>query len=186
MKMSKMFLVAVTFVLLSGPLSAHASIIYNWTGDCQRILFGADTLCTKATVHVVTTDAYVPGTASSLPLLDWTYSDDISGTGNLALLFNIGEGTEYTLPALAPGESRPGESLISLIPAFFQSHTDGTWRFENEGASPNCDPLHNPFCGYGVVGINGVWTRVSEPSSLVLLGVGLAGLLLSRRRRRLS
>jgi hypothetical protein len=38
MRMRKTFLVAVTFLLLSGPLSAHANIIYNWTGNCDGII----------------------------------------------------------------------------------------------------------------------------------------------------
>src|SRR5712671_1171150 len=90
MKMSEILLAAATFVLLTGPLSAHANIIYNWTGDCQRILFGSETLCTQATLHVVTTDAYVPGAVISLNrsappvVLEALYSD-ANTTFDLAL-----------------------------------------------------------------------------------------------------
>jgi hypothetical protein len=84
MKMSKMFLAAVTVMLLSGPLSAHANIIYDWTGDCQRITQGSAPLCTHATLHIVTTDAYVPGEVFSWTSLEFQhptflearYSDD--------------------------------------------------------------------------------------------------------------
>ena len=37
----KMLLAAIAFVLLIGPLNAHANIIYNWTGDCQGIAPGS-------------------------------------------------------------------------------------------------------------------------------------------------
>jgi hypothetical protein len=76
----KMLLAAIAFVLLIGPLNAHANIIYNWTGDCQGIAAGFNTGCTgQATLHVVTTDAYIPGQVlfGDTPhvLLEALYSD---------------------------------------------------------------------------------------------------------------
>ena len=40
----------------------------------------------------------------------------------------------------------------------------------------------NPYCGYGTAGVNGVWTRVPAPSTLVLLGAGFGTLAFYRRR----
>ncbi len=105
------------------------------------------------------------------------YSDDASVTIDLAFVWSI-DGDGLVLPASLPGE---GEILTTAT--FFRSDANGVWRFEAEGLSPDCDPLRNPFCGYGVVGVNGVWTRVPAPSTLVLLGVGLAGLASLRRRK---
>jgi hypothetical protein len=179
--MLKTLLAAVTFLPLIGPLSAHANIIYNWTGDCQRILFGSDTPCTHATLHVVTTDAYIPGEeffphfpVPSPVLLEALYSD-ANTTFDLAFPWSF-DGNGLLLPA-----SFPGEGHMSTTATLFRSDANGVWRFEAEGASSDCDEFHNPFCGYGVTGINGVWTRVPAPSTLVLLGVGVAGLALLRR-----
>src|SRR5215467_2763281 len=128
----KLFLAALTLMLLSGPLSAHANLIWDWTGDCQRILFGSTSLCTHAMVHAVTTDDYVPGEVFPIgpgpsTLIEWRYSDDLGVTRTI------------TAPDffLLPASSGPGEGSIDIVPAFFQSHADGTWRFESEGLSPD-------------------------------------------------
>jgi hypothetical protein len=52
----RILLAAVTFLLLSGPLSAHANIIYNWTGACQLGCTG------QAHMEIVLPDTFVPGT----------------------------------------------------------------------------------------------------------------------------
>jgi len=57
--MLKTLLATIALVFL--PLSAHANIIYNWTGDCQRVFFGSNSPCTHAALFAVTTNAYVPG-----------------------------------------------------------------------------------------------------------------------------
>ena len=168
------------------PLSAHASIIYDWTGNCQRILFGSDTLCSRATLHVVTTDAdaYIPGelffwTSSEVQhstLLEIAYADD-NVTADLLPRWRILD-FAFQLPA-----SSPDGGSLSFEAAFFQSDATGVWRFESEEVFPHCDRDKNFFCSYGVTGVNGVWTRVPAPSTLVLLGVGLAGLVFSRRQQ---
>ena len=58
-------------------------------------------------------------------------------------------------------------------------------KYEGEELTfPGCPDFISPgFCPYLAVGTHGVWTRVPEPSTLVLLGVGLAGLVFYRRRR---
>jgi len=182
MKMSKAFLAVAAFVLLSGPLNAHSNLIWDWTGDCQRTLIGSVNLCTHAMVHAVTTDAYVPGTPGDFGLLEWRYTDDLGVTEDLAIGFNLGQQNH---PFLLPASSGQKEGAISIIPAFFESHADGTWRFEAEGATPDpCNGIGNPLCSYGVVGVTGTWTRVPEPSTLMLLGVGLVGLGWSHGRKR--
>jgi len=196
MKMSKMFLAAATFVLLIGPLNAHANIIYNWAGDCDGIITpvhgGGSIGCSgQATLHVVTTNDYIPGetftphlgctattcTPVSTPvLLEFLYSDD-----NIKVdlapnwLFDSGF---FLLPA-----SLPGEGSFLTTAHFFRSDVNGVWRHEGESLRPGCDTGIDTICGYDAKGFNGVWTRVPTPSTLVLLGVSLAGLVLYRRRK---
>jgi PEP-CTERM motif len=182
----------VSGALLAGPLSAQANLIWDWTGDCQRVLFGDVPLCTHAALHVVTTDAYIPGEEVGFPgaccvghwtplLLEALYSDE-NVTYDFTFIANY-EGGNLLLPA-----SPSDRGYIFLIPAEFLSDASGVWRFEGEGAlhPPICGELHNPFCGYGVVGVHGVWTRVPAPSTLVLLGVGVVGLGFLRRRQDLA
>jgi len=107
LKMLLVLLAAIAFVLLIGPLNAHANIIYNWTGDCQGIAPVFNTGCTgQATLHVVTTDAYIPGQVffGDTPhvLLEALYSDS-------TLTFDLGiqwpsNGDSFLLPASQPGD----------------------------------------------------------------------------------
>jgi hypothetical protein len=187
MRMLKTLLAAVTFLLLVGPLSAHANIIYNWTGDCQRVTQGSPTSCTHASLQVITTDAYVPGTIfgwspaelTHPTLLEFRYTDD-NVTVDMALTWQPGGGDFFELPA---GSAQSGFLLNQN--QFFGSDA-GPWHMSSELLDPNCNGDNNganPFCGYGTAGVNGVWTRVPAPSTLVLLGVDLASLVACRRRK---
>jgi hypothetical protein len=59
----RILLAAATFVLLIGPLSAQANLLFDWTGDCLTRCVG------QATMHAETIDAYVPGTAGTPEML---------------------------------------------------------------------------------------------------------------------
>ena len=199
MRALKTFLVAVTFLLFSGPLSAQANIIYDWTGECRQVA-PQGLPCTHATLHVVTTDDYIPGeiffphlvctatacTPVSMPvLLEFLYIDDNSRFDYTFVWLN--DDGNFYLPPLLPGESGPGEGGLLTTAQDFFSHYDGSWRAGGEDRAPGCDaanpPGNNPFCGYRASGVGGTWTRVPDPPTLVLLGVGLTGLTFLRRRR---
>jgi len=202
MRPLKTVVVAVTFLLLIRPIGAQANIIYEWTGVCNGVVTpGIEGCAGQATLHVVTTDDYIPGgtftphfacvgvtcTPVATPvLLEFLYTDANSPPFDYTLSWLFDNG-DLTLPALQPGESGPGEGELLTTAQVFFSHSDGSWRAAGEDRAPNCDagnpPSNNPFCGYGARGINGTWTRIPEPSTLVLLGVGLVGLMIGRGRR---
>src|SRR5262249_43426315 len=154
------------FVLLGGPLNAKANILYNWTGDCQRVTQGSPATCTHASLQVITTDAYVPGTTlwwspaelTHPTLLEFRYTDD-NVTADFAF-FWIESGIQLELPA-----TPVGESLLLNFTQFFGSDAQGNWHMSSEQLDPNCE-FSNPYCGYGAAGVNGVWVRVPEPSPL--------------------
>ena len=187
MRMLKTLVVIVAVLLLSGPLNAHANIIYNWIGDCDGIIIpvhaGGSLGCTgQAAMLVVTTDAYIPGEVFDptfpvpSPLLRALYADE-NVTYDFVSAFS-GPDLFFLLPA-SPSEG----GFIQIEAHSFRSDANGVWRFGGEGLRPGCDTGIDTLCGYTARGFNGVWTRVPEPSTLVLVGVGLAGLVLHRRRR---
>jgi hypothetical protein len=188
----RILLAAVTFLLLSGPLSAHANIIYTWIGDCDGIIIpapgGGSNGCTgQAAMLVVTTDAYIPGEVFVTfafppvpsPLLHALYADE-NVTFDFVPFFNqIGRSGSFQLPA-SPSEG----GFVQMEQISFRSDANGVWKFGGENLRPGCDLEIDSHCSYDAKGFNGTWTRVPAPSTLVLLGVGLVGLVFHRRRSR--
>jgi PEP-CTERM motif len=197
MRMFKTLVVIGAVVLLSGPIVAPANLIWDWTGDCNGNVTpghgGGPISCAgQAHFHAVTTDAYIPGESfpgdafPTIPvqdalatLLEARYTDenltfDFLEDGGVFWLRNaIG----FLLPTVPTG---PGG--VNMEDFGFRTDSAGNWLFNGANIRPGCD-LSIDFCSYGARGFNGVWTRVPEPSTFVLLGVGLASLASLRRRK---
>jgi len=174
----KTLFVAATFLLLSGPLSTQANLIWNWTGTCITTCQG------EATMHVVMPDTYVPGTGigpQDSGIIEALYVDSNVGYdfGGFRWTF-VGEG------ALWPAESGAAAGGITIQEDRFRTFSDGTWNIGGQGIPGHelgCGQPPGVFCTYVAGGIDGVWTRVPEPSTLALLGIGLTGLTFLRRHR---
>src|SRR5262249_5803989 len=174
-------LVAATFLLLSGPLSAHAYLVWDWTGDCDGVIGplppvrgGSNGWTGQATFHAVQTDAYirkpVPPPAQTIDqvredlasLLEARYTDenvtfDFLGDGGLFWMLNA---FGFRLPAV-PGDPFGNVSMEAHV---FRTGNTG-WRFGSESLRPGCHVEDDPICGYGASGSNGVWTRVAVHES---------------------
>lgn len=187
-------LAVVAVTLLIGPFSAQANLVWDWTGDCNGVIIplppvrGGSTGCSgRATLHVVTTDAYIPGTVQTpkafmepAPLVEFLYSD-MNVTIDLIRDAWLTSGQAFELPA----SSSDPIGQFDAINAFFRTNADGTWRLGAENQRPGCHVEDDPICSYGAQGFNSVWSRgaVPEPATLVLLATALAGLSFIYRRR---
>ena len=205
MKKCSTLVAVIALTVLIGPLGAQANLVWDWTGDCDgNVSFplpgqggGTQGCAGKATLHVVTTDAYIPGEevgapsftctpttctpVSPLVLLQALYTDSMGVTFDFASVVNSINGFGFQIPdGLGSFE---GHGYFESEAQGFISNANGTWRLDGEDLRPGCDIQANPICPYDPRGFNGVWTRVPEPSALVLLGVGLAGLASLRRRK---
>lgn len=181
----------VLLLLLSGPRSTYASIVYDWRGDCDGIIIpvrggGAPNGCTgQATFHVTVAESYIPGTLvfesifdplDPHTLLSARYVDEHI-TFDFAPVFD----GSFMLPA-DPSEG----GVVQLEVIAFRSDAAGVWRMSGENLRPGCDASIDTHCVYTARGVDGTWTRVPAPATLVLLGLGIAAVVLRARRRSVT
>jgi len=152
----------------------RANVIYDFTGACTDCYGGAG----NGTATLVLQDTYTPGNAVNLSDL---ISFDYHGTDLLAA-YTITPANASFMNGTLPVSSGPANFQVSGcisscgngdVIAYFTSAVDGTW-------SINIGPLNTDF------GTNGNFstTATPEPSSVLLIGAGLAGLATLRRRQR--
>jgi hypothetical protein len=168
---------ALLAMLLFGSVSieGNASIIYDWQGECTRDCTGV------ATAQFTLPNDYVPGTrfdCCSLGPITVFYNDDVASFGPNNVDF---EGFVVLPVDSGPGTAQLIRETVEDNRWFFNA--DGTWltRFESNNVN-----LPGEFHPHFASGVDGTFTRVSEPSPLALIGMALAALGLVRLRNQIA
>jgi hypothetical protein len=182
------YFLAVAFLIANlativAPNSAQAAAIpIEFNGPVSTYdFFGTCSDCTGTGVAHLTLQNYTAGTAIQHEnFLSFKYDgSDLMDPYSILLFAHIGpflQSVRGMMPSSQPG---PFEFSITDGLHYFTTSIDGSWDTGRAG------PI-NVSADYG---INGTWSAqgiaatVPEPTMMALLGIGLAGFGLSRRRR---
>jgi len=169
--------------------AARADIVYEFIGTCTQIVafdsvIGPNPPCSAlsspfahAVIHMP--DSYVPGQ----PFHSQTGNGPISGTFRNAFPFipgitfhHVFDFVHWDASGQFPETSGPGTFFHHGGSILFETAADGSW-------SVTCCQSQ-VTANHRMSGINGIWRRVPEPGSLLLVMIGALGLISSSHRLR--
>ena len=172
---TKKFLLVVLLLSL-GPIAAQADpITFNLTTDLEAP--SDSTLFFEGFITFDSTDVFAGNTVYSSSFLDWgfTWGTDLAvspGTPGAGWVLGYDSITFDALAEITTWSicvSTPNDCLYSSNPGFF-SDSNGNLNNTYAGGSTN-------------YGVEQTWTKVPEPGTLALLGLGLIAIAARRSRK---